>query len=100
MPELYFWNAYTRVIPVSLNTQTQDILVRYNTSIEVENTSSVDIRFIANDNLVQVIQPLATFGLTTNHLIHKIRLDPVAFVEESVNVVLHFKQFNQQGEVL
>lgn len=98
--EIYSWSGYVQNINVSLTNQQASILLRYNTIVEIDNTSSVDIDIFVDGSLMQRIGVGNIGGFVSTYTNHKLKITPTQFVNESVNIKLTFNQFNQNGEDL
>jgi hypothetical protein len=98
--EIYDWVEFTQTLSVGLEEQHASMLLRYNTIIQINNTSTTPIDVLIDDSIYQIVEPNSVIELVTTHAMHKLKITPSLFTNEAVNIALTFNQFNQNSEDL
>jgi hypothetical protein len=98
--EIYDWAEFTQTLSVGLEEQHASILLRYNTIVQINNTSTTPIDVLIDDSIYQIVEPNSVIALVTTHTMHKLTITPSLFTNEAVNIALTFNQFNQNSEDL
>lgn len=92
------WSDSVFNIPVNLDKSYPNIIVRFNTTVVVENTSSVSISvYVVTTDGVETLLDTVAAGLnysftTTQVDQHFIRVEPNMYVSEKVNIRIEFSE--------